>query len=125
MSELGDYLKKLRGNVSLREASKRSGISHSYINSLESGTHPRTGAPINPTPDILRGLAKAYNHSYDDLMKLAGYSDETQFKIAEEKNKTNFIIDGLVKKYDLDLTIEGEREKLEQFIKLYADLRKS
>lgn len=42
-----------------------------------------------------------------------------------EQNKTNFIIDGLVKKYDLDLTIKGEREKLEQFIKLYADLRKS
>lgn len=76
MSELGDYLKKLRGSVSLREAAKRSGISHSYINSLEAGSHPKTGAPINPTPDILRSLAKAYNHSYDDLMVLAGYMDE-------------------------------------------------
>lgn len=76
--ELGDLLIRLRGTLSLREAAKRSGLSYSYISSLEKGKHPRTGAPINPTPEILRNLAKAYNHPYDELMKLAGYSDNKE-----------------------------------------------
>lgn len=75
MHELGDLLIKLRGGLSLREAAKRSGLSYSYISSLEKGKHPRTGAPINPTPEILRNLSKAYNHPYEELMKLAGYTD--------------------------------------------------
>lgn len=77
MSELGDYLRKLRGRLSLREAAKRSGLSHSYIDSLEKGVHPRTGATINPSPDILRSLARAYGEQYSDLMKIAGYADES------------------------------------------------
>lgn len=76
MRDLGGLLISLRGNLSLREAAKKSGLSYSYISSLEKGRHPRTGAPINPTPEILRSLSKAYNYSYEDLMKLAGYTDE-------------------------------------------------
>lgn len=76
MYELGELLKRLRGKLSLREAADRSGLSYSYISSLEKGKHPRTGAPINPTPDILRSLAKAYNYPYEELMKLAGHLDK-------------------------------------------------
>lgn len=76
MYELGELLKNLRGKLSLREAAKRSGLSYSYISSLEKGKHPRTGAPINPTPDILRSLANAYNYPHEELMKLAGHLDK-------------------------------------------------
>lgn len=74
MNELGDYLKNLRGKMSLREAAKRTGISFSYIGYLESGKHPRTGAPIKPSPEMLKAISKGYNHSYKDLMMKAGYS---------------------------------------------------
>lgn len=89
MSELGGYLKKLRGNISLREAAKRSGLSHSYINSLESGVHPKTGVPINPSPEILKGLAKAYNHPYKDLMVRAGYSYEDGTEESKEETEAD------------------------------------
>lgn len=85
MYELGDLLKKLRGKLSLREAAKRSGLSYSYISSLENGKHPRTGAPINPTPDILRNLANAYDYPYEELMKAAGYLSDEE----EEKKEIN------------------------------------
>ncbi|MFN0222139.1 helix-turn-helix domain-containing protein [Paenibacillus sp. KR2-11] len=91
MSELGEILRRLRGNMSLREAAKRSGLSYSYISSLESGKHPRTGDPIKPSPESLKALAKAYpNSSYSELMKVAGYLENLQDikddEILEKKN---------------------------------------
>lgn len=59
--------------MSLRLAAEKSGLSHTYISFLEKGEHPKTGKPINPTPDTLKALSKAYNYSYDDLMEKAGY----------------------------------------------------
>jgi transcriptional regulator with XRE-family HTH domain len=88
--ELGELLKRLRGKLSLREAAKRSGLSYSYISSLEKGKHPRTGAPINPTPDILRSLAKAYNYPHEELMMLAGHLDkETKDDIHKEETEAD------------------------------------
>lgn len=78
MSEIGDYLKKIRGDMPLREAAKRSGLSHSYISSIENDKHPTTKAPVKPSPDSLKRLAKAYGHSYEELMRVAGYSDHKE-----------------------------------------------
>ncbi|KRE33260.1 helix-turn-helix domain-containing protein [Paenibacillus sp. Soil724D2] len=91
MYELGDLLKKLRGKLSLREAAKRSGLSYSYISSLENGKHPRTGAPINPTPDILRNLANAYNYGYEELMRVAGYLTNDEKKENPDPNEPEFL----------------------------------
>jgi transcriptional regulator with XRE-family HTH domain len=99
VSELGGFLRKLRGGLSLREAAKRSGLSYTYIRSLELGKHPRTGAPINPTPDILRSLSKAYNYPHEELMKLAGYLDK-ESKDEIHKEETQLDKD---KKYALEL----------------------
>ena len=76
MSEIGEFLKKLRGKMSLREAAERSGLSHSYIRSLENGKHPNTGAPITPSPESLRALSKAYRYPYEELMVKAGHIKE-------------------------------------------------
>ena len=73
LTELGDLLRKLRGDLSLREAARRSGLSYSYISSLESGKHPRTGIPIKPSPDSIKNLAKAYHYDAIELMKMAGH----------------------------------------------------
>jgi len=76
MNELGALLRELREKESLREVSNRSGISHSYLGLIEKGVDLRSGKPIKPTPETLRILSKAYNYSYEELMKKAGYIHE-------------------------------------------------
>ncbi|WP_214630029.1 helix-turn-helix domain-containing protein [Paenibacillus agaridevorans] len=75
MFEISRFLRELRGRrkYTLREASERSGLSHSYISSLENGKHPKTKAPINPSPESLKRLSEAYNYDFETLMKVAGY----------------------------------------------------
>lgn len=79
MSELNRLLRELRGKESLRDVSKRVGLSHSYLSILEKGIDPRSKAPINPSPDTLKRLAEAYNYPYEKLMKVAGYIDEDHY----------------------------------------------
>lgn len=73
MSDISALLKKLRGRDSLREASKKTGISHNYISIIEKGVDPRTGTPINITPDTLKSYSKGYHYDYEELMKVAGH----------------------------------------------------
>lgn len=123
MYKLGEILIELRGNLSLREAAKRSGLSYSYISSLEKGKHPRTGAPIHPTPEILRSLARAYNYPHEELMRVAGYLErKDNGEIAEE---TQLEKD---RKYALDLIMAiddpGEREKAISYLRFLAGQKK-
>lgn len=76
MSEVGSVLRKLRGKMSLREASKKIGISHTYLDTIEKGHDKRSGSPVNPSPETLRMIASAYNYPYEKLLNLAGYIDE-------------------------------------------------
>lgn len=80
MNELGKILRQLRGKKSLREAAELTGLSHTYISDIEKGYKHDTKAPIKPSPDTLKMIAKAYNYSYDKLMKIAGYIDSDQGK---------------------------------------------
>ena len=59
--------------LSLRKAAKLIGISHSYLNNLEKGIDPNTKAPVNPTPETLSLISKAYKIDYNELMIAAGY----------------------------------------------------
>jgi len=74
--DFGRYLKQLRGNMTLREAAERSSLSHTYISFLEKGERPGTKKPIQASPEVLKKLALAYNHPYEDLLQRAGYLDE-------------------------------------------------
>jgi transcriptional regulator with XRE-family HTH domain len=91
MNDLGDFLKELRGKSSLREVQEGTGISHTYLSTLEKGYDPRTKKPRKPTPEVLQKLAKFYNVKYADLMYLAGYlertPDEQQGISSEEKKE--------------------------------------
>lgn len=74
--KLGEFLEELRGNLSLREASKKSGLSHSYIRDIELGLNRANKTPITPSPDVLKRLANAYKYPYNDLLKRAGHLEE-------------------------------------------------
>jgi SOS regulatory protein LexA len=91
VSDLGELLKKLRGKKSLREASKLSGLSYSYISSLEKGEHPKTKANIQASPESLKALSKAYNYSYTDLMQAAGYIDTENMKKRSEETIQKYL----------------------------------
>jgi transcriptional regulator with XRE-family HTH domain len=71
-NDLGIFLEKLRGKLSLREASKKSGLSHTYIRDLELGVNRKTKSEIKPTPETLKRLADAYKYPYEELLKIAG-----------------------------------------------------
>lgn len=73
---IGELLRDLRGKESLRDASKRIGISHTYLDTIEKGYDKRSGNPVNPTPETLKLISKAYNYPYKKLMELAGYIDD-------------------------------------------------
>ncbi|WP_237473857.1 helix-turn-helix domain-containing protein [Virgibacillus halodenitrificans] len=111
MSGIGELLKQLRGKESLREASKRIGISHTYLDTIEKGYDKRSGKTINPSPDTLRLISKAYNYDYENLLRKAGYLDPKKEAI-KKANKS-------LKDYDFKFT--SEEEKRNAIINRIAD----
>lgn len=71
--EFSQYLKELRGDRSLREMERITGLSHTYLSSLEKGFDPRSGKERKPTPEILRTLSESLNVNYVELLLKAGY----------------------------------------------------
>lgn len=80
MNTLGDLLKELRGNESLRDASKRIGISHTYLDTLEKGVDKRSGSIVKPSPETLKMIAEAYNYDYESLMVKTGYIEVEEIR---------------------------------------------
>ena len=74
--EIGPLLRRLRGDLSLRDVTRRTGISSSYLSQIERGGR-------KPGSNMLRKLAALYNVDEQEMMKRAGrvgqpdpYSDE-------------------------------------------------
>ncbi len=76
MNDFGKYLKELRGNKSLREMERITGLSHTYLSTLEKGIDPRSGKERKPTPEILKKLSETLDINYTELMERAGYINE-------------------------------------------------
>ncbi|WP_142829013.1 helix-turn-helix domain-containing protein [Planococcus soli] len=78
--DFGEKLTEIRKskNLSLREAAKRSKISHPYLSQLESGKNKK------PSPEIIRKLADGLNYSYNELMDLAGYGETVHYNTFRE-----------------------------------------
>lgn len=74
--KLGQLLKELRGDESLRDAAKRINISHVYLAMLEKEIDRRTGKPLQPTPETLKKIAQGYKCDYTRLMTAAGIVEE-------------------------------------------------
>lgn len=74
MNEFGEFLHELRGSRSLREMERLTGLSHTYLSSLEKGSDPRSGKERKPTPEALKQISDAFPEvSYMSLLAKAGY----------------------------------------------------
>lgn len=108
-----DRLKKLRlgKGMTQEQLADKLELPHSTIRryeSMESGY---------PKEERLQQIADFFKCTVDYLLG----REENEY----EQNKTNFLVSELVKQYDIDLSIEGEKENLEKFIKLYVETRKT
>ena len=65
---IGPLLRRLRGDLSLRDVTKRVGVSSSYLSEIERGSR-------KPGVNIIRKLADLYNVDAGELMKRAGRED--------------------------------------------------
>ena len=76
IEEIGPLLRRLRGGESLREVTRRTGVSSSYLSQIERGER-------RPGANLVRKLAALYNVDPRELLRRAGhgpqpdpYSDE-------------------------------------------------
>ena len=78
MITMGEKLHKIRSekNLSLREAAKILGVSHTYLDMLEKGYNPQTGKPINPTAEILQQISIGYKIPVEELFMSDQDTDE-------------------------------------------------
>lgn len=87
-NKLSKKIYELKGTDSFRVMSEKThgSVSHSYFNTLINGD-TRTKQAINPTPEKLQAIAKAYpfKTSYSELMSLAGYEPTNINNLTESK----------------------------------------
>lgn len=99
MNEFGEYLRELRGEKSLREMERITGLSHTYLSTLEKGVDPRSGKERKPTPEALKQISDAFpDVSYMDLLRKAGYiktPDTFGDTIRELREKKGWSLDNL------------------------------
>ncbi len=67
--DFGALLKRLRGRVSLREVTRRTGVSSSYLSQIERGERV-------PGANLLRKLAGLYRVDPEDLIRRAGQGSQ-------------------------------------------------
>ena len=65
---IGQMLKRLRGDTSLRGVQRLSGISNAYLSQIEKGER-------DPGPKLLKRLAALYGVGVHELLRKAGYLD--------------------------------------------------
>lgn len=79
MKELAEYLKKLRGDLSIRQVAEKTGISNAYLSQLESRKRKK------PHPDVLQKLADFYDVPILELFEKAGYLKEGEIEETQEQ----------------------------------------
>lgn len=85
MNYIGEFIKKYRGDMSLREFAEKCDISHTHLDSIEKGVDPRTGKPVRVTVDTLKKIAKTMGMTINDLLIQSGdvKINDLQFDNAE------------------------------------------
>jgi NTP pyrophosphatase (non-canonical NTP hydrolase) len=73
LNEFGRFLRGLRANGSLRDMEEITGLSHTYLSTLEKGYDPRSGNPVKPTYQVLKKISETLKVDYILLLKKAGY----------------------------------------------------
>jgi len=67
---LGKFIRKRRGDASLREFAEKCGLSHTFLDAIEKGYNPQTKKPVSVTLDTLLGLAKGAGVDPGELVSL-------------------------------------------------------
>ena len=67
--EIGPLLKRLRGEISLRDVGRLTGISNSYLSQIERGDR-------RPGPNVLKRLGSLYGVEVQDLLQRAGFLED-------------------------------------------------
>ncbi|MFB6467650.1 helix-turn-helix domain-containing protein [Cytobacillus sp. Hz8] len=108
----GKYLEELRGKMSLREASKKSDVSHTYIRDLE------LGKKTDPSKETLLKLANAYGVRYDDLLYRSTKLDNLDIVNAEAQKYFLKEIEDVLEEMCIDNTffdfLKDDIKKLEE-----------
>jgi transcriptional regulator with XRE-family HTH domain len=116
--ELGEFLRELRGKKSLRDVSKITGLSHTYIRDVENGKS-RQNIAFKPKAETLYKLAKAYNYNFIDLMKISGtLPDQTDEVIRLLDDDTPMMLD------DYILTPQQKKKALEMLRLMFRGVDK-
>ena len=129
METLGQYIKNLRGKMSLRDAANNIGISHTYLDTIEKGFDKRSKKPVKPTPETLKLISEAYLCSYEDLMVKAGYiepsksSENTLSKDDEQAAFEKFINDPNLQVFYKELP-NSEEEEIEMLREFWEIIKK-
>lgn len=86
MNYIGNFIKKYRGDMSLRDFAEKCGISHTHLDSIEKGVGPRTGKPVRVTIETLKKIAKAMGMSINDLLIQSGDVKLEELNLSEHTN---------------------------------------
>lgn len=108
--EFGKYIKQLRDSreLSVRELSRRSGVSVAHISQLESG---QRGIP---KPETIKKLADGLQCDYDELMEVAGYgigSQDNKETAHAAKNEKHYTDIENIFFYELEKLSEDDKKK--------------
>ncbi|GEN30278.1 hypothetical protein CQU01_05160 [Cerasibacillus quisquiliarum] len=103
--------------MTIRQLELYSGVSNSYLSQMENG---KRGIP---SPEIIKKLSNGLNVDYNELMKRAGYLEETE---SEQQEFENFIKDPELKRWVKELPKSKEEDlarlkKIWEFIKEETD----
>ncbi|MFY0521408.1 helix-turn-helix domain-containing protein [Lysinibacillus sp. UGB7] len=72
-NSFGNYLTELRGERSLREMERITGLSHTYLSTLEKGIDPRTDKERLPSLETLDTLSRTLKIDFAVLMEKVGF----------------------------------------------------
>ena len=87
--EIGLLLRRLRGDLSLRDVTRRIGVSSSYLSQIERGDK-------KPGANIIRKLSTVYNVDAQELMKRAeraGRPDPNSDEVLEVERAYRYVLD--------------------------------
>ena len=87
--QIGNLLRDLRGEMSLRQLEEETGIAYSYLSVIERGNK-------RPGPRVLSRLAAYHNVPLNELLDAAGYpqrNDDGKDTIADIQRSFRFLIE--------------------------------
>lgn len=68
--QFSQFLMELRGNRSLREMERITGISHTYWSTLEKGVDRRNGKPALPSLKTVKKLGATFPGLYNEMLEM-------------------------------------------------------